>query len=119
MHFICDVHISYKVKNLLINAGHSATHLNEILSGDKTKDNDIAKFCEANGCILITKDYDFVDAYHLKKMPPKIIKINLGNISNAVLLERISILLPLLTTLILKNNFLIEVDANNFFISED
>ena len=84
MHFVCDVHISFKVKNLLIEAGYTAAHLNEILDGDKTKDNTIADFCEANGCILITKDYDFVDAYHLKKVPPKIIKINLGNISNKI-----------------------------------
>ena len=119
MHFVCDAHISYRVKNLLIKAGYDATQLNEILSGDKTKDSEIAKFCEERGCILITKDYNFVDTYHLKKVPPKIIKINLGNISNTVLLERISALLPLLTTLISRDNFLIEVDANNFFISED
>ncbi len=119
MHFVCDVHISFKVKNILIQNGHAAVHLNEILNGDVTADDVIADFCEKSGCILITKDYDFVDSFYLKKSPPKIIKINLGNISNMVLLERIKALLPLLDRLAAKDNFLVEVDKDNFFISEE
>lgn len=61
MQFVCDVHISFKVKNILIQSGHNAVHLNEILNGDKTTDDEIAAFCKRNDCILITKDYDFVD----------------------------------------------------------
>jgi predicted nuclease of predicted toxin-antitoxin system len=119
MHFVCDVHISFKVKDYLIRQGYTAVHLNAILDGDKTADRDIMAFCVENNCILITKDYDFVDSYHLKKIPPKIIKINLGNISNKEIIIRIAELLTLLPDLQNRNTFLIEVDRNNFFISED
>lgn len=119
MHFVCDVHISYKIKDYLLKKGYEAVHLNAILGGDKTDDGDIALFCKKNDCILITKDYDFVDTYHLKKIPSKVIKINLGNISNKELVKRLEELLPLLDGLHKRGNFLVEVNKYDFLISED
>ena len=119
MHFVCDVHISFKVSDYLSNRGHEAVHLNSILDGDKTEDSAIALFCEDNNRVLITKDYDIVDSYNLKKTPPRVIKINLGNISNKELIVRKGELLPLLEGLHNREFFLVEVNKNDFLISED
>ncbi len=80
--FLCDVHISLKIKRALESWGFIATHANELPNSDKSTDKEISQYCFDNDCILISKDYDFVDSYLLKKLPPKFLKVNLGNISN-------------------------------------
>jgi predicted nuclease of predicted toxin-antitoxin system len=39
------------------------------LNSDKSTDKEIAQYCFDNDCILISKDYDFVDSYLLKNAP--------------------------------------------------
>jgi len=85
--FLCDVHISIKVAKHLNQLGHSAEHVNSILDKWHTKDKDIAKYADKHSLILITKDQDFRNSYLLNHKPKKLIKINLGNISNNELLH--------------------------------
>jgi predicted nuclease of predicted toxin-antitoxin system len=40
-----------------------------------------------NDLILITKDFDFKNSFIVNKSPKKLLKINLGNISNTQLIE--------------------------------
>lgn len=47
----------------------------------------IADFADENNFILITKDQDFRNSFLLNRTPKKLIKVNLGNISNEELLE--------------------------------
>lgn len=84
MKFLCDVHISYKVTNYLISLGFEAIHVNEILDKWHTKDKDIRRFSDANDLIVITKDADFKNSFLISNTPNKLVKINLGNISNTV-----------------------------------
>ena len=119
MKFLCDVHISFKVKNFLLSNNCDCIHINEILAGDKTKDSDIALYCNNNDFILITKDEDFVDSYLLKKLPLKLVKINLGNISTSLLLEILVKALPVIKKLNERKYFLFEVNKNEFLISEE
>ncbi len=67
--------------------GHTAEHINSILDKWHTKDQDIARYVDKHGFILITKDQDFRNSYLLNHTPKKLIKINLGNISNKELLQ--------------------------------
>ena len=82
MKFLCDVHISYKLVKYLQQSDYMAIHVNEILDKWFTKDSEISTYADLNDLIVITKDSDFRDSFFIKKTPRKLIKINLGNISN-------------------------------------
>jgi predicted nuclease of predicted toxin-antitoxin system len=112
MKFLCDVHISYKVVNHLISLGYEAIHINEVLNKWYTKDNEICRFADANNLIVITKDSDFRDSYFVKGTPKKLIKINLGNISNAELIKILSESIASIQRLDNEISFLIEVEKN-------
>jgi predicted nuclease of predicted toxin-antitoxin system len=119
MKFLCDVHISFKVKSFLQSKNFYCVHVNEILQGDKTADSVIADYCNKNGLIIITKDEDFVNSYLLKKLPAKLVKVNLGNISTAMLVEVLEKALPIIMSLNERESFLLEVNKTAFFISEE
>ncbi len=119
MRFLCDVHISYKIKNFLQSREYYCIHINEILLQDRTDDEDIAAYCNEKDLILITKDEDFLDSYLLKGLPSKLLKINLGNISTKKLIEIISKALPILERLNSRIHFLIELDRNTIQVPDD
>lgn len=87
MKFLCDVHISLKFVKHINNLGFECIHINSILDKWFTIDSKIAKFSDENDYILITKDFDFKNSFLVNKSPKKLIKINLGNISNTKLIE--------------------------------
>ncbi len=68
----------------------------------------IGKFADENNQILITKDSDFRNSFYIKKSPKKLIKINLGNISNKLLIQ-------IMTDNLLHFN---KLNNNQFFIVE-
>jgi predicted nuclease of predicted toxin-antitoxin system len=120
MRFLCDVHISYKIVNFLCSLGHEAIHVNEILQKSQTKDSDISKYADLKDFILISKDSDFKGSFFIKRTPKKLIKINLGNISNQNLIEILSNNIAKIQTLNSKPNFLLEIDKDNIeFIELD
>lgn len=87
MQFLCDVHISFKLVNAITNLGFECIHINTILDKWFTKDTVIAQFADENNYVLITKDADFKNSFLVKNTPKKLIKINLGNISNTELIS--------------------------------
>jgi len=112
MKFLCDVHISYKLTKHLEELGYEAIHVNNILDKWFTKDNDISKYADLNDLIIISKDADFRDSFFLRKIPRKLIKINLGNISNQELLQIFDSLLTSLKGVDTVNPFMAEVDKD-------
>jgi predicted nuclease of predicted toxin-antitoxin system len=115
MKFLCDVHISYKVQKFLSDQGHAAFHVNELPRKWDTKDKEICLFTDAEDCIVITKDADFVDFYYIRQSPKKLIKINLGNIATSELIRLLSEVLPLLQKLLSRKRFLVEVDKDGTY----
>lgn len=113
MKFLCDVHISYKITNHLKSLGFETIHVNEILNKWYTKDKDICNYADSNDLIVITKDSDFRDSFFVKNTPKKLIKINLGNISNKELIDIFSNNLEAIKNISTKSNFLIEIDKND------
>lgn len=87
MKFLCDVHISIKFAKHINSLGFECIHINSILDKWFTNDRKIAQFTDENDCVLITKDFDFKNSFLVNKSPKKLIKINLGNISNQKLIE--------------------------------
>lgn len=111
MKFLCDVHISYKLVNAIQNLGFICIHVNTILDKWYSKDADIAKYADENNYIIISKDADFRNSFFVNKSPKKLIKINLGNITNSQLIKIIADNISNFDTLTSKHsNFLIEID---------
>ena len=114
MRFLCDVHISYKLAKFIEQSGYEAIHINTILDKWFTKDKDIARYADENDFIIITKDVDFRDSFFIKKSPRKLIKINLGNISNNDLQIVFKNVLKRLEELETDKPFLLEIDKEYF-----
>lgn len=113
MKFLCDVHISYKIIKHLVSLGFEAIHINEILDGSKTKDQEICKYADLNGFVVITKDSDFRDSFFISRTPKKLIKINLGNISNEELIDIFSDNITAIIKLDTTKPFILEVDKDH------
>uniref|UniRef100_UPI004049DD4D DUF5615 family PIN-like protein n=2 Tax=Flavobacterium sp. TaxID=239 RepID=UPI004049DD4D len=94
MIFLCDVQIAIKVVKAIESKDFKCLHVNSILDSWHTKDNDISKYVDANDLILITKDVDFKNSHFIQKSPKKLVKINLGNISNVELIAIFEKILP-------------------------
>jgi predicted nuclease of predicted toxin-antitoxin system len=119
MKFICDVHISFKLVRHLKDKGHPAIHVNDILNKWYTKDKDISEYADKNDLILITKDADFKNSFLLHHTPKKLIKVNLGNISNEMLIKLISDNLHAMERLSHAKKFMMEIDLDHsMFVSE-
>ncbi len=118
MRFLCDVHISYKFVKYLVSLGFEVTHVNKILDKWFTKDKEICDYADAHDLILITKDSDFRDSFFINNSPKKLIKINLGNISNQELIQIISDNIGSISKLSTKSSFLIEIDKDDIFVIE-
>jgi predicted nuclease of predicted toxin-antitoxin system len=118
MKFLCDVHISYKLTKHLVSLGFESIHVNEILDKSETKDSDLCEYADQYGFVIISKDSDFRDSYFVKQTPKKIIKINLGNISNRELIEIFDNNIEAIQELDGKSNFLLEVDSDRINLIE-
>jgi len=70
------------------------------------------RFADANDLVIITKDADFRDSFLISNTPKKLIKINLGNISNAELIDIIEANLSAIAKLDNRDSFLVEIDKN-------
>jgi predicted nuclease of predicted toxin-antitoxin system len=56
----------------------------QLLGMETAADRDIWLFAKANDFAIVTKDADFVEMSALYGHPPKIVWLNLGNVSNQV-----------------------------------
>lgn len=119
MRFLCDVHISYKVKNFLLRQGHEATHVNELPEKSETNDVLICRYADKANCVLITKDADFVDFYYIKQSPKRVLKINLGNVATSELIQMIAGVLPFIENLLHRERFLIEIDKDGTYTVDE
>ncbi|NBC15557.1 MAG: hypothetical protein GVY09_19880 [Gammaproteobacteria bacterium] len=97
MRVLCDVHIPYGLIKRLREMGVDATHVNRILDGSATTDAAISAFVDVNGMLLITKDGDFRDTHFLNGIPARLLRITLGNLSNAELTAQIEAHWPTIT----------------------
>lgn len=117
MRFLCDVHIALQLSKRLEYLGYHSQHVNNILDKWHAQDNEIATYIDANDGILITKDQDFRNSYLLNRKPNKLIKINLGNISNTELLQIFEMHLKRISDLDKSYaSFMIEINKDNVWV---
>jgi predicted nuclease of predicted toxin-antitoxin system len=61
----------------------------QLLGMATATDKDLWSFAKTNGFLIVTKDSDFVEMSALYGYPPKVIWLNLGNVSNRVVQEKL------------------------------
>ena len=82
MKFIVDAQLPYGIALFLKDKGFDVLHTNDLPDKERTKDSQIRNIAAAENRIVITKDYDFVDSYILRKIPEKLLIVTTGNIKN-------------------------------------
>ncbi|MFO7825189.1 MAG: DUF5615 family PIN-like protein [Cyclobacterium sp.] len=110
MRLLCDVHISFKLVNYLKSLAFETIHVNQILDKWFTKDEDICSYADENDMIVLTKDIDFRNSFLIRNTPKKLVRIKLGNLSNAILMKVIAEYLPAIQTLNSEGGFMMELD---------
>lgn len=104
---------SIKLAKHLNNQGFECIHINTILDKWFTSDSNIAKYSDTNNLTLITKDFDFKNSFLVNKTPKKLIKINLGNVSNIQLTEIFDRFISEIKTIDNNHNqYMIEMDVD-------
>ncbi len=115
MTILCDVHISYKICKFLDDQNINTIHVNQILNKSETKDSEICSYADRNDYIVLTKVIDFKNTFLINKTPKKLIKINLGNISNQKLMKILEEHLNLIIKLNNHSSFLLEIDTDQIY----
>jgi predicted nuclease of predicted toxin-antitoxin system len=65
--------------------------------------------------VLVTKDGDFVDSFLLRGLPPKLLFVTTGNITNKELVALVRSNSPAILSAIASNSF-VEIDRNGLTI---
>jgi len=115
MKFIVDAQLPRRLAQELSASGHAAVHTLDLPAANRTPDKDITAPAVQDGRIVVTKDNDFVTAFLLQGMPPKLLLISTGNISNDELSKLLASNLPALENAFSKFNF-VELSATTITI---
>ena len=118
MKFLCDVHISYRLVRFLNRQGFEATHVNQLPDRWFTTDNFINQYADENGMTVISKDSDFKNSHFARQTPRRLVRVNLGNISNARLIEIFEQNLPLFETHLAEDVCFIEINDGYINVSK-
>ncbi len=87
MKVLCDVHIAFKIVRFFESNDIEAVHVNDILDGDTSTDQDICAYADEYEYTVISKDSDFKNSHFIENTPARLIKVNLGNLSTRQLIS--------------------------------
>jgi predicted nuclease of predicted toxin-antitoxin system len=82
MKFLVDAQLPRRLVSRLREAGHEATHTLDLPLGNRTPDSVINDLSAREGYVVVTKDADFVNSFHLHGKPRKLLLVSTGNIRN-------------------------------------
>ena len=82
MKFLVDAQLPRRLARWLQGAGHDALHTLELPDGNRTTDAEINAHAAQDSRIVVTKDADFVNSHLLHGLPPRLLVISTGNITN-------------------------------------
>jgi len=85
MKFLIDAQLPRRIVTRLREAGHEAIHTLDLPLGNRTPDTAINELSTREGYVVVTKDADFVNSFHLHRRPYKLLLISTGNIRNSEL----------------------------------
>jgi predicted nuclease of predicted toxin-antitoxin system len=115
MKFLVDAQLPRRLAASIRAAGHDAIHTLDLPNGNRTTDSEINTISVQEGCVVVTKDSDFVQSFFLNDKPYKLLLISTGNISN-VALE--ALLLPSLAAIVemLDSSRFVEVTRDSIIV---
>jgi len=87
MKFLVDAQLPYGIALFLREKGFDALHTNDLPDKERTTDSQIRDISLTDNRIVITKDYDFVDSFIIRKIPEKLLIVTTGNIRNKQLFD--------------------------------
>ena len=85
--FIIDTQLPPKLAKYLYDKGFPSIHTTYFPNGHLLDDKTIIEIAVRENRIIVTKDSDFLDNYLINGVPPKVLMLQFGNISNAELLD--------------------------------
>ena len=83
MKFLVDAQLPLRLARWLQDKGSDAVHTRDLPHGNRTSDADINDRSVREQRVVVTKDEDFVDTFHLKREPRKLLLVATGNIGNS------------------------------------
>ena len=85
--FIIDTQLPTKLAKFLRDKGFPTVHTTYYPNGHLLDDAAIVEMAIRENRIIITKDSDFLDNFLLNGVPPKVLMLQFGNISNTELIS--------------------------------
>jgi predicted nuclease of predicted toxin-antitoxin system len=85
MKCLVDAQLPRRLVSRLQEAGHEALHTLDLPLGNRTSDSIINELSIREGYVVVTKDADFVNSFHLYRRPHKLLSVSTGNIRNSEL----------------------------------
>lgn len=117
MDFLIDVHLPVSLSKFLAQQPScTSIHVNQILQKWYTSDQEICKYADENGLVVISKDTDFKNSHFINKTPKKIIRVTLGNISNIELLNIFTIHLSAILSFTDAEKFYMEIQNGRIVV---
>jgi predicted nuclease of predicted toxin-antitoxin system len=83
MKFLVDAQLPRRLVDRLREEGFEATHTLDLPLGNRTPDSTINDISRREQCVVVSKDEDFVNSFHLQRRPYKLLLVSTGNIKNS------------------------------------
>ena len=93
MRFLVDAQLPPGLAQALANLGDDAEHVCDVGLGS-ARDQDVWRYAEAHGAIIVTKDADFAALRTASPNCPSVLWLRIGNTTNIALWAHIEPLLP-------------------------
>jgi predicted nuclease of predicted toxin-antitoxin system len=85
MKFVVDAQLPRRIAYMLRDHGQDAVHTLDLPDENRTTDSAILDLADREQRVVVTKDADFVNSFHLARRPRKLLLISTGNINNTQL----------------------------------
>jgi predicted nuclease of predicted toxin-antitoxin system len=80
MKFIVDAQLPWKLARYLRDAGYDTIHTLDLPAKNQTPDEIVRTIAAAEHRIVISKDNDFRDSFHLRHNPKRLLHCTFGNV---------------------------------------
>jgi predicted nuclease of predicted toxin-antitoxin system len=116
--FLVDAQLPRSLAALIISAGHDAIHTLDLPDKNCTTDEVLCRIALSEQRVLVTKDGGFVDSFLLRGLPPKLLFVTTGNISNEELLALFRGNLQSIVAFLTALSCFVEIDRNGLTIRD-
>jgi predicted nuclease of predicted toxin-antitoxin system len=82
MKLLVDAQLPLRLSNYLRDLGHDSIHTSGLPNGNRSSDSEIIREAIASQRIVVTKDRDFFDSYVVNGVPPRLLWVTTGNMTN-------------------------------------